>query len=259
MIRRLILGVIFVAIFFVFYAWFGQPQYAQSGPAENGFSLLALVGVSFTVTFFALFLFFLSRNVRATRVHNEGVLLCQQGRVLEALAKFEFARTRLKISLTSMSVGFANLALWRLESAIEALEESQAREKKPMAVKNGVEDLTASYLSLALALKGDVPAAQAALGRTAPTGYSVVAEAVLACRTGNWAAAQARLASGALQVDQLTGSLRALSEALNAWASVSTGTAGGSVNRERLFHESDPSSLRQAWPELVDFVDRRAA
>ena len=66
----------------------------------------------------------------------------------------------------------------------------------------------------------------------------------------------AREMLGRYELRSLGGPTRGLSDALKAWSVELTTGGRRHVDRVALFGEAGPEGLREAWPELVAFVER---
>jgi hypothetical protein len=88
----------------------------------------------------------------------------------------------------------------------------------------------------------------------ATTGLTTLARAVVAARAGKWGETRDFLRR--YEVTLLGGPTRALADALSAWAVESTSGERRHVDPVALFGEGSSAGLKNAWPELVAFVDR---
>ncbi|NOK32153.1 hypothetical protein D7W79_20710 [Corallococcus exercitus] len=203
-------------------------------------------------------LYFLPRYRRSKKLTDEGLQLLSEGRVAAALERFEAARPLAKIQVVpTYNIGITQLQLWRLPTAGRELSSLESRK-----------DLTPRFravLSAALALvdalegrlaRVELRLAEAKSQADFPLGFAPLASAVVACREGRWAEARALLGDAALE--NLTGPLRGLRNALEAWCIEQLTGEARPVDAIALFGEASQDSLQAAWPEFVDFVVTRS-
>ncbi len=203
-------------------------------------------------------LYYLPRYRRSTALTDEGLRLLAQGKVVAALEKFEASRPLAKSKvIPTYNIGSSRLQLWQLGAAERELSSLEARE-----------DLTAQFrgivyaaLALVAALDGRLKEAvqrldEAKALHAGPLLLGALASAVVACRTGRWAEAREQLQEPGLQ--QLTGPLRGLKEALWAWSQERHGGGQCFVDVIAVFGEASPDSLEAAWPELAAFLLERS-
>ncbi|MGA9523308.1 MAG: hypothetical protein WBV82_17705 [Myxococcaceae bacterium] len=248
----LALGGLWLALIVVFV---GLYQLFSSGSAPGSESRAsALVPLLFLV-FVALLTVFILRARRGANVNNEGIALLSQGRLTEALSRFEAARPALRRNpLIYMNLGVTRLALWQLEEAERELE--AARKKR---LVTNLSQLVVPQLALTKALQGQAASAHKWLEESKSlkndaSAAALLASAVLSCRAGDWTRARATLERQ--ELDALGGSQRGLREALRAWTVEQTSGELRHVDAVSLFGETGPERLRAAWPEFVAFIDR---
>lgn len=244
-----------VVLFVVFYVFFSRAPLSEEQRGFFGSGLgYGLLGLVFLVVFGITY----SRTRGWQTAYNEGAALTQQGRTSEVLEKFKVADRKSSWSITSMTLGATSLLLWKVPDAIAAFQEFERRTGRILTpTPEALKQSAYSNLSLAYALSGQLSAAHATLARVAPPSeISRLAEVALACREQQWQRAKELLAKNAMLLDQLGGSLRGLLDALIAWTASHLGGPGSEVSSVRLFRETSPDGLRQAWPELVAFVER---
>jgi hypothetical protein len=256
--KTLVLWLVLVGLFVFFYVGFRRT--APDGDERPPVALVDFLPWLTVVALFVFFLVFLWLNSRWLKGHNEGIVLLQQGRAVEALEHFKTARAHTKSALPVLNVGIASLQVWLLPEAISALEEFRTRGGSVMkGGAPGTMPLASAALALAYALRGERARAQAMVAESAGSATGRLAEVVIAARSGEWIEAQRLLTQHALLLDQLGGPHRALTDAVQALVASKLGVPGGRVDRVRLFRETSGEGLKQAWPELVEFVDRVAA
>ena len=148
----------------------------------------------------------------------------------------------------------ALLALWRLDEAralLHPLVQKPHSEQKPLMF------VARPALALCTALLGDRTAAirEIALQPEAP--LSLLAGAVLAIRGGEFEKARRLLERN--ELDELAGTQRALTEALQAWCVARLTGEHRPISVVRLLGEAGPDALRRAWPEFVDWLELERA
>jgi tetratricopeptide (TPR) repeat protein len=238
-----------IVLFVVFYNVFSSGQ-----------SVSLPFGWLVPVLFVVFFAFFLRGRLGTAKDHNEGLVLMQQGRYVDALAKFQKARASSRLAMPSAGLGGAYLSMWRISESIAAYEDFLKRSRGIIQTTPGVGPLILASLALGKAINGDVAGTRALLddpktGLLASSTGSL-AELVLLCRAERWADAHELLRTKGLLLDQLGGVFRALLDAITAFVASKTGGADGAVSSVRLFRETSSDGLKQAWPELVAFVER---
>lgn len=252
---RISLWVALIVLFVVFYNFFSAPNAGPDGealpppwwlgPMPFAFIVGAIVLAMLSVLFIRL------RRMGALNV--EGLQLVQEGRYVDALAVFERARrVQPRNMVLAYNVATAQLKLWRLAETVTELEKVQAG---PLP---GLKALAPPMIALAHALQGQAQLAHRCLEQAkslqnegAPE--AVLASAVLACRAQNWPEARVLLSRRELRT--LGGPPRGLSDALRAWTAHQLDGVRAPIDRISLFGEAGPQQLRQAWPELIAFVD----
>lgn len=237
------LGVVFLVVYSMF-----QPSGAQEMPSWffTGFIPLLFLG---------LFFFFLVRQRSAFKVNNDALAQLAEGRVLEALAAFEKAKTQMRNPLPIMNIGYSQLLLWRVHDAVANLE-TFARKAGSLAGVPGGERLAAPSAALGHALLGNTSQAKKWIAQSPGPAMAKLAEIVLACRSGDFAEASRLLQANEVILDQLGGVMRALAETLSAYVASKTGGRGGNVDPLRMFRESSADAFKTVWPELHDFIQR---
>ncbi|GMT99360.1 hypothetical protein KH5H1_34790 [Corallococcus caeni] len=204
-------------------------------------------------------LYFLPRYRRSKKLTDEGLQLLSEGRVAAALDRFEAARPLAKVQVVpTYNIGITQLQLWRLPTAGRELSSLESRK-----------DLTPQFravlstaLALVDALEGRLARVESRLAEAKsqvdfPLGLAPLASAVVACREGRWAEARALLGDASLE--NLTGPLRGLRNALEAWCVEQLTGERRPVDAIALFGEASQDSLQAAWPEFVDHVVKHAA
>lgn len=204
-------------------------------------------------------LYYLPRYRRSEVLTDEGLRLLAEGRVAAALERFEAARplARSKV-IPTYNIGISRLQLWQLPQAERELSSQDMRD-----------DLTPQFravlsaaLAMVAAMDGRLTQAQQRLDALkttrgdAPYVLGVLASAVVACRTGRWDEALSQLGHPALR--QLTGPLRGLRDALEAWCQEHLHGARRPVDAVAVFGEASADTLQAAWPELVAFLVERS-
>lgn len=141
-------------LFVVFHALFGQVEPTQAQMQATPFELLKFpLGAG--VFAGCLGAIWMLRKAKALQPNNEGVVLLQQGRILEAIEKFQDSRDRPSDAIPCLNIGVASLSLWRIPEAISALEEFEKRAKGTFGgVRPELSAQAASSLALAYALSG---------------------------------------------------------------------------------------------------------
>ena len=145
-----------------------------------GFAAALLLGIGLLGGF----ILWQRRAQRGVATNKEGVALLNQGRLSQALEKFELAaeQTGEGRALMDYNVGLTRLYLWRLEPALEALARASQQLKAAQRAALPLAELT----GLAEALLGRIDQGEKTLDRESPagtaTGLRMVAEAVIAAR-----------------------------------------------------------------------------
>lgn len=211
-----------------------------------------LVALAATLVAFAL----LRRRIgRGAQLNNRGLMLLQEGRVVDALATFDSAKSSLWLNpLPTYNRGVALFMLWRLAEGAETMDRaSRSRNGKPLRV------VAVPTLLLIAALQGDAARAadlelevKAQQLEDAP--LVTLARAVTHARAQRWSDALALLT--AARVRPLGGGSRALAEAVRAWCLEQLGQPVPPVDVVGVFGEAGPQGLTKAWPELATFLDR---
>jgi tetratricopeptide (TPR) repeat protein len=226
------------------------------GRGESGTKALPLVvcGPVLVVS-----LFYLRRFRQGAQLNMEAALLMSRGHFVAALEKLETARPLLKgaVGVVPTNVGDCRLELWQLKEAEREFLSVRAHKKLHPHVRR----ILPARLALVAAIRGQVGEARERLeeSRAAnPEGdpVAVLAEAVLACRRGEWAEARGLLEQPMTRV--LGGSLRGLRDALLAWSVERITGERRYVDAVTLFGEASSDTLREAWPELMAFLVDRA-
>ncbi len=247
MLRTVGIWVGLIVVFLVVYSVFQQGA-AQEMPSWFFTGFIPLV-------FMGLFFFFVSRQRSAYKVNNDALAQLAEGRVLEALAAFEMAKTKMRNPLPIMNIGYTQLLLWRVHDAVANLE-TFARKTGSLTGVPGGERLVAPSAALGHALLGNADAAKKWIAQSPGPATAKLAEIVLACRAGDFAEASRLLQANEVILDQLGGSMRALAEALSAYVASKTGGRGGNVDPVRMFRESSADAFKTVWPEFHDFIQR---
>ena len=243
--------VVLILVFIFLYNFF-EP----GGPVTEVFRGLLLLLVVGTVAI----------NVRhgkrfrlGLELNAEGSVLMSRGRIAAALEKFEAARPLLKKQrfVLDFNVGLCHLYLWRLHEAERELMSAQGAKELPEDIRK----LLPPRLALVSALQGEEGEARERLEESRRVDsevepLTVLAEGAMACRRGEWAEAR-RLLEGP-GTHSLGGPLRGLRDALLAWSVEQTRGERRYVDPVTVFGEASIDSLREAWPELVDFLLERA-
>ena len=116
-------------------------------------------------------------------------------------------------------------------------------------------------VALANALVGRLGAARTALaeipGDKGDPGRVGLAAAIISAREGQWANARSKL--GSYEVKQMSGTVGALSRALDAWCIEQLTREARHIDRVALFGEASPDELKKHWPEFIAFVERAPA
>ncbi|MFT3842658.1 MAG: hypothetical protein QM723_37050 [Myxococcaceae bacterium] len=210
--------------------------------------------------FIVFFVFFAVRGRGTNRLSIEGSSLLSSGRSYQALEKFQLAlKAAPRSTVIRHNIAIANLHLWRVNEAAESLRVSANH-----AGQLGLQDIRAisrPMLALAEALQGRRDLSEQTLkaldpATSANSPYALLAQCVTACRTGNWATAEAMV--NRPEVYQFGGFFRAVSEVLGAWAAYQLRGENLRFNRVALYSEAGPDALRKVWPELADFAERSA-
>jgi hypothetical protein len=192
---------------------------------------------------------------RGYREHNEIRPLLEEGRVLEALSRYEAVRGRMSNPVPLMNIGLCQLLLWRTNDAVQNLELFAKRSSGVFAVPGG-DKVVASQIALAHALLGNAQACRTWAAKSPRTAIATLSSIVLEARAQNWAEAERLLRANDVVLDQLGGVLRAFTETVAAYVASKTGGRTGRVDPVRMFRESSVESLKPLWPELYDFIVR---
>jgi len=254
------LWVVLIVLFVAFYQFFSVTDANPgAGPtaANNRLGNFGILAIAVPVSL-AAFSFVLLRVRKGQRLNNEGVALMSQGRIAAALEKFKTAEAVLKSNpLIPYNCGGAQLSMWRLADAVRDYE----RAGKSRFSRN-LQHLIAPQLALANALQGKGAASARwlnealKLANEAAPG-AILAQAVMACRAGRFQDASPLLDRHELR--SLGGMQRGLSDALRAWCAEQLAGERRYVDRVAVFGEAGPDALRQAWPELAEFLERAPA
>jgi hypothetical protein len=252
-VRTIVLWVVLIVLFVAFYNFFSQP--GDAPPDLSGWIPVAVIvvgAVGFGV-------FSGRKTQKGVRLNEEGNTLLSRGRNAAALEKFELARPLLKNQgqgVIPFNVAICELALWRLEAAERELTRAQGIKELPASLRN----LIPVRLALTSALKGAVGVAEERLGvaRTldAEDPLIVLVNGIIASRREDWAQTRALLEGPATHL--LGGSLRGLRDALLSWSVERLTGERRYVDPITVFGEASTDSLRQYWPQLVDFLLERA-
>ncbi|RKG87435.1 hypothetical protein [Corallococcus terminator] len=202
-------------------------------------------------------LYFLPRYRRSKALTDEGLQLLSQGRVAAALDKFEASRPLAKSPvIPTYNIGISRLQLWQLSVAERELAGLEARTDLTPRFR----ELLSASLAMVSAMDGRVALAEKRLSVKTWDGtphlMAVLASGVVACRTGRWAEALEQLGHSSLQ--ELTGPLRGLREALEAWCQEHLTGEQRPVDAVAVFGEASPDVLEACWPELVTFLLERS-
>ena len=255
--RTLLLWLVLLILYGLFYLTFsnraGAPVEPPRPECETSTSQLLLqwaVPVGLFVTVLVLFRWWSRRYHRM----NEGVALLNQGRVLQALESFEKSRGNdSKDPAHTFNIAVAQLRLWRLEQARRGFE--AARQMKGTGQGN-VAVLAPENEALVAALQGRLGDAEEALQRTtdqSTPSQVALARGLIAARRGDWELTRKQLNSH--EARQLGGVLGALMRTVDAYAVERLGGGLRPVDRVALFAEAGPEGLKNAWPELIAFVE----
>lgn len=254
------LWVILIVLFVAFYQIFSGPPGATPTPRQQeNVSTFAQMGtwlpIVMLVAFGLFFVFFARRNSPL----NDGVKLLGQGRYVQALEVFEsFRKAFSNQPAGAYNCGVARLHLWKLESALLDFEAAKKISAGNAAIL-GV--LLPEQVALANALVGRLGAARTALaeipGDKGDPGRVGLAAAIISAREGQWANARSKL--GSYEVKQMSGTVGALSRALDAWCIEQLTREARHIDRVALFGEASPDELKKHWPEFIAFVERAPA
>ncbi|MCY1032756.1 hypothetical protein OV207_14900 [Corallococcus sp. BB11-1] len=229
----------------------GAYETARSLAPSLPYLLLPLSGL--------LALYYLPRYRKSRELTDEGLRLLSEGRVAAALERFEASRPLAKVRIIpTFNIGISRLQLWQLPVAERELTSLEART-----------DLTPEFravlsatLALVFAMDGRLTLAEQRLATVRTQGanphlLAVLASAVVACRAGRWEQARQQLGHSSLR--ELTGPLRGLRDALEAWCQEHLTGAPQSVDAVAVFGEAAPDVLEACWPELVAFLVERSS
>jgi hypothetical protein len=247
--RLLIVWLGAVGFFLVLYVLAGRFLPRSAGTADQPWA------VYFVVLFTVVFAFILRRNLKGTRIHNDGVALLQRGRLLEALRRFEEARPLMPRSpLVPMNVGTVQLQLWQLDSARRSLEQALTK-----LGAGPIRPLVVPRIALVEALAGQVEGAERRLAeaeklKNADSPLALLAVAALRCRAGKWEEAEVILARNELRT--LGGMTRGVTQALKAWCAEQLRAERRPVDVVDVLGEAGTEPLVRAWPELHQFLER---
>ncbi|MCY1045040.1 hypothetical protein OV208_27245 [Corallococcus sp. bb12-1] len=203
-------------------------------------------------------LYFLPRYRRSKALTDEGLQLLSQGRVAAALDKFEASRPLAKVQvIPTYNIGISRLQLWQLPVAERELASLEARKDLTPQFR----ELLSASLAMVFAMDGRVALAEQRLASVKTRGASphpvaVLASGVVACRSERWAEAREQLGHSSLR--ELTGPLRGLKEALEAWCQEHLTGERRTVDAVAVFGEASPDVLERCWPELVAFLMDRS-
>lgn len=242
----ILLWVVLIVGFVIFY----NLSFHEAPPEAGAWLTFLVLG--------AIVLTFVLRNWRRAgrgkELNAEGTRLLGRGRIASALEKFEEARPLLKEDLiVSLNVAHCQLLLWQLEAAEREL-------LKAMRTKNLTQELQrhiAPRRALVAALQGQAEQAQTLLAEARELGgeadaMAIIAEAVLACRRGDWAGARRLLEQP--ETYGLGGPPRGLRDTLLAWSVAQLTGERRYVDPVTVFGESSTDRLQATWPELVAFL-----
>ncbi len=248
-----------VVVFVVLYqlTWSGGHSGAVSTPARWAtpwffFALWAVLFLSFLS-------FFLWRARKANTFLTTGVTQLSQGRYLEAARSFQEAAKRFPRSPGPVfNLGVAQVALWRVEDA----EASFAKANRMSMRMMNLRPLIAPYRAFGAAFLGRSSDAEARLSECERLGVdsnamATLARGVLAARAARWTDAHALLSR--IEMNALGGPSRGLADALRAWTIQQLSGELRHVDRVAIFGESGPDVLKEAWPELHEFIQRAPA
>jgi hypothetical protein len=198
-----------------------------------------------------------TRAQRGAAVNNTGLTLMGEGRIVEALAKFEEAKGLLSSPLPTFNIGMASLWLWRLDEARLALEAATTTlAGAPMRV------IAMPALHLIATLQSDAPrvakyAQELVTLKNERSSIVHMARAVVALREKRW---KDVLDALSLQNTRpLGGPARATADAMRAWAMVEVGAPCPPIDHVGVFGETGPAAVRKWWPEFAEFLERTAA
>jgi hypothetical protein len=210
--------------------------------------------VLFALVFFVFFTWRILFAVSHVRLANRGNILLQQGRFSEAIDTMKEGG-RPRNGVLANNLAWALLSLWRLDEAEEAYLKIPRRGAK----FSGLVSIGMPGLALTCALKGKTTEAHRWLQDAEKvggggTGLCTVARAVLTARAGRWQETRELLRR--YEVTLLGGPTGALADALSAWAVENTTGERRHVDPVALFGEGSSAGLKNAWPELVAFVEQ---
>jgi hypothetical protein len=203
-------------------------------------------------------LYYLPRYRRSQALIREGVQLMDRDHIVAALEKFEASRPLAKSKVVpTYNIGVCRLQLWQLQAAERELSSLESREDLLPQFRA----MLYAALALVAALDGRLKQAvqrqaEATSLPGAPPVLSVLTSAVVACRAGRWTEAREHLGHPGLKV--LTGPLRGLGDALDAWCLEQHTGRRREGEAITVFGEASPDSLQSAWPELVSFLLERS-
>ena len=192
------------------------------------------------------------RGRRGVADNAEGARLLERGRVYEALQKFEGALATADQMAYRFNIAIAQLRLHRVLEAIRGFEYLLAKRGPTKDFRSMIEQ----QLACARAIAGQDRAKGLPVEMTADDPISLLTRAILACRGADFAAAEALLQRQELK--QLGGYHRAFAETLAAWCAFEMRAESLPIDEATLFGEAGQDGLREAWPQLVAFLDRRS-
>lgn len=182
--------------------------------------------------------------------------LINLGRYSQALNVFG-AESELRPSdpIAAFNAGVCRLHLWQLPRAAADFERARA-----LGHSAALAAILPEHLSLTYALLGRAPEA-ARLLEGAPAGghpgRQALVRAILHARSGDPIRARAQL--GTFEAKQLGGVMGGLARTVDAYCVEALTGEQRHVDRVALFGETGADGLAQAWPELIDFVERAPA
>lgn len=258
--RTLILWVVLIVLFVAFYRVFqADPGTVRAAPAAAppNDSYWLTIATTWLPVFclFLFFVFFVRRAQRLNTANREGIRLLMAGRYLAALEAFDALHKKHPKNLAfGHNVALAQLMLWRVADAQRTMEQLVKRAKPAQ-----IEALGSVHAVIA-AVGGDVAGAKtfvASAKARLDAGHYALAQAAIACRTGDFGAAITEL--DRFEVKQLGGFMAALAQALRAFATEKVNGQARPIDRVQLFGESGTEGLKLAWAELSELVARAPA